>query len=242
MISLELRWELLKSCMLCRKDGQQWTLPRCRKRRFVSIESCAFSASGWQTWVLFSLAVVFPGLLSSVISYIQCFWISGGDGGEKMRQKRTISQEFLNCPLNWCSWFSFFAALFLISLSFSFLFCSWHLHFLEEWKKYISLILNSIYLHKLVRVYDLKDSAVFKVGLFLCLKIISTQYRRVRRETHFLDLSESSTFAGHHFRCGVWTKKLNLYVSPKLFWIHGSAKSSDCNQICSLHGSCHPSQ
>ena len=148
----------------------------------------------------------------------------------------------LQLSLNWCSWFSFFAALFLISLSFSFLFCSWHLHFLEEWKKYISLILNSIYLHKLVRVYDLKDSAVFKVGLFLCLKIISTQYRRVRRETHFLDLSESSTFAGHHFRCGVWTKKLNLYVSPKLFWIHGSAKSSDCNQICSLHGSCHLSQ
>lgn len=124
----------------------------------------------------------FPGFLYSVMFLYIIPLGQWGKRGERDEAERDTKSRVLQLSLNQFLWLYFCATLFLISLSFSFIpFCSWHLHFLEEWKKYISLILNSIYLHKLVRVYDLKDSAVFKIGLFLSLKIISTQYRRVRR-------------------------------------------------------------
>lgn len=108
----------------------------------------------------------------------------GGGGGGQAGRDNKVGESSVFLELFFSDFFFFFfgcSSLDFFVLFFSFPFCSWHLHFLEEWKKYISLILNFIYLHKLVRVYDLKDSAVFKIGLFLSLKIISTQYRRVRR-------------------------------------------------------------
>ena len=61
-----------------------------------------------------------------------------GHGGEGGKAGRDNKSRVLQLSLNFFD-FSFCAALFLISLSFSFfLFCSWHLHFLEEWENFFN--------------------------------------------------------------------------------------------------------
>lgn len=59
---------------------------------------------------------------------------SVGETGERMRQKRTITQEFF-VVLDWFFWFSFFAAFILDFFVFFFLILLLAFTFLEEWKK-----------------------------------------------------------------------------------------------------------
>lgn len=148
-------WERVS--VITREEGRGEGREAYEKRDYVSL----FCSWWWK-----GSSLMFP----------HTFLCFNGELG--VRGKAVVS----HLSISWFFWVSMlFCSRFLcpfLSFLTLCLFWSWHLHFPEEWKN-ISLILNSIYLHKLVRVYDLKDSAVFKIGLFLSLKIISTQCGRV---------------------------------------------------------------
>lgn len=118
--------------MQCRKVSQQCTLPHCRKICFHREPSLLwFCMVGM---ILFSIAIVFPVFLSSVMFLYTISLGQWGRLGKGVRQKETLSQGFVSCP---CIGFSgFFLCCFIFGFFvFFFLLCSWHLHFLEEWKK-----------------------------------------------------------------------------------------------------------
>lgn len=80
-------------------------------------------------------SLFFSSCFSLWCSYIEFLWVNRGYGGEGERQEGTVSQGFFSCPC-----IDFFLALFFVCcfilgfFVFFFLFCGWHLHFLEEWK------------------------------------------------------------------------------------------------------------